>query len=59
VIPAVFVLSVFTVVRLIGTGTQNMAVTRRIVRIRRYYRDLAREAASYIAGPLAPLSPLP
>ena len=58
-IPAVFVLSVFTVVRLIGTGTQNMAVTRQIVRIRRYYRDLAREAASDTAGPLAPFSPSP
>jgi hypothetical protein len=32
-------------------GTQNTAVKRRIVRIRRYDRDLAREAASYLPAP--------
>jgi len=51
VIPTVFVLGVFTVVRLIETGMQNMVFLRRIVRIRRYYRDLAPEAASYFGAP--------
>jgi hypothetical protein len=46
VIPTVFVLGVFTVVRLIETGMQTMVFMRRIVRIRRYYRDLTPEAAS-------------
>jgi hypothetical protein len=51
VIPALFVLGVFTVVRLIETGMQTMVFTRRIVRIRRYYRDLTPEAASYFPAP--------
>jgi hypothetical protein len=51
VIPTVFVLGVFTVVRLIETGMQNMVFLRRIVRIRSYYRDLAPEAASYFGPP--------
>ncbi len=51
VIPTVFVLGVFTVVRLIETSMQNMVFLRRIVRIRRYYRDLAPEAAGYFGTP--------
>jgi hypothetical protein len=51
VIPAVFVLGVFTVVRLIETGLQTMVFMRRIVRIRRYYRDLTPEADSYFPAP--------
>ncbi len=51
VIPTVYVLGVFTVVRLIETGMQNMVYLRRIVRIRRYYRDLTPEAASYFEAP--------
>jgi hypothetical protein len=51
VIPVLFVLGVFTVVRLIETGMHTMVFTRRIVRIRRYYRDLAPEAASYFETP--------
>jgi hypothetical protein len=51
VIPTVFLLGVFTVVRLIETGAQNMVLLRRIVRIRRYYRDLTPEAATYFGTP--------
>jgi hypothetical protein len=51
VIPTVFLLGVFTVVRLIETGAQNMVFLRRMVRIRRYYRDLAPEAVTYFGTP--------
>jgi hypothetical protein len=51
VIPTVFLLGVFTVVRLIETGAQNMVFLRRMVRIRRYYRDLTPEAATYFGTP--------
>ena len=51
VIPTMFLLGVFTVVRLIETGAQNMVFLRRIVRIRRYYRELTPEAASYFGTP--------
>jgi hypothetical protein len=51
VIPTVFLLGVFTVVRLIETGAQNMVFLRRMVRIRRYYRDLTPEAATYFGIP--------
>jgi hypothetical protein len=51
VIPSVFLLGVFTVVRLIETGAQNMVFVRRMVRIRRYYRDLTPEAATYFGTP--------
>ena len=51
VIPTVFLLGVFTVVRLIETGAQNMIFLRRIARIRRYYRELTPEAASYFGTP--------
>jgi hypothetical protein len=51
VIPTVFLLGVFTVVRLIETGAQNMVFLRRMVRIRRYYRDLTAAAATYFGTP--------
>jgi hypothetical protein len=51
VIPTVFLLGVFTIVRLIETGAQNMVFLRRMVRIRRYYRDLTPAAATYFGTP--------
>jgi hypothetical protein len=47
VIPAVLVLGVFTVVRLVDTGVQNVTCLAHIARIRRYYRTLSPEAPSY------------
>ncbi|SEH02606.1 hypothetical protein SAMN05444920_12833 [Nonomuraea solani] len=48
-LPTVFVLGVFTMVRLVGTGVQNMLYLSGISRIRGYYRTLDPEAARYFA----------
>ncbi len=45
VLPAVFLLGIFTVVRLVETTLENMHCLRGIARIRGYYRSLGPEAA--------------
>lgn len=45
VLPAVFVLGMFTVVRLVETAMESMHYLRGIARIRGYYRTLGPEAA--------------
>src|ERR1051325_6409463 len=47
VIPAVVVLGVFTIVRLVDTGMQNLIYLSRIAQIRAYYRTLTPEAPRY------------
>jgi hypothetical protein len=48
-LPTVFVLGLFTMVRLVGTGVQNVLYLSSIARIRAYYRELDPEAARYFA----------
>lgn len=50
VLPAVFLLGVFSVVRLVDTTLENMEYLAGIARIRSYYRTLTPEAASYFAA---------
>jgi hypothetical protein len=47
VLPVVFLLGIFTVVRLVETGVQNLLCLRRIAHIHRYYRTLLPEAPAY------------
>lgn len=47
VLPAVFLLGLFTMVRLVEIGVQNLVLQDSIVRIRRYYRELVPEAPAY------------
>ena len=59
----VFVLGIFTVVRLLDTGLENRKCLAGIARIRGYYRTLTPEAAEYFAAetgrwPEAPAPPL-
>ena len=49
VIPAIFVLGVFTVVRLVDTTVENMQYLANIARIRRVYRTLSPAAAEIFA----------
>jgi hypothetical protein len=49
VIPTVFLLGWFTVVRLVDTGLENVRSLRAIARIRGYYRTLTPEAADYFS----------
>lgn len=44
VLPTLFVLGVFTVVRLVDTGVQNVRTLEAMARIRRYYAGLSPEA---------------
>jgi hypothetical protein len=48
--PGVFVLGVFTVIRLVDTTLENMRYLVGIARIRGYYRTLSPEAAVYFAA---------
>jgi hypothetical protein len=50
VVPALFLLGVFTVVRLVDTTLDNMQHMGGIARIRGYYRTLTPEAARYFAA---------
>jgi hypothetical protein len=50
VLPGVFVLGVFTVIRLVDTALENMRYLAGIARIRGYYRTLSPEAAVYFAA---------
>jgi hypothetical protein len=45
VLPAVFILGLFTAVRLVDSNLEGIQVLNNIARIRRYYRTLAPEAA--------------
>jgi hypothetical protein len=47
VIPVIVVLGIFTVVRLVDTGVENVAMLTSIGRIRSFYRTLSPEAPSY------------
>jgi uncharacterized iron-regulated membrane protein len=49
-IPAVVILGVFTTVRLVDTGVQNLTFLAAISRIRARYRALAPDAATYFAA---------
>jgi hypothetical protein len=50
ILPALFVLGLFTTVRLVDTGIENQQFLRRIARIRAYYRTLTPEAAEYFSA---------
>jgi hypothetical protein len=53
-LPAIAVLGLFTGVRLVDTGLQNIQCRSAMARIRHYYRQLSPQAAAYIipwAGP--------
>jgi hypothetical protein len=50
VLPAIFVLGLFTVVRLVDTGIENQQALWGIARIRSYYRTLTPEAAEYFSA---------
>jgi hypothetical protein len=52
VLPAVFVLGIFTVVRLVDSALENMRFLSGIARIRSYYRTLTPEAAEHFAAHL-------
>lgn len=49
VLPALFVLGWFTVVRLVDTGVENIQFLRAIARIRHHYRTLTPEAEQFFA----------
>jgi hypothetical protein len=49
VLPAVFLLGVFTVIRLVDTTLENMQYLAGIARIRSYYRTLTPQAETYFA----------
>jgi hypothetical protein len=50
VLPALFILGLFTTVRLVDTGIENQLCLRGIGRIRNYYRTLTPEAAVYFSA---------
>jgi hypothetical protein len=50
VLPTLFVLGLFTVVRLVDTGVQNVGYLRSMAAIRRHYADLAPEARTFFGG---------
>lgn len=50
VLPAIFLLGIFTVVRLVDTALEHMQYLTGIARIRSYYRSLGPEAAPYFAA---------
>lgn len=50
ILPALFVLGLFTIVRLVNTGIENVHLLRGIARIRAYYRTLTPEAAAYFSA---------
>lgn len=47
ILPALFVLGLLTIVRLVASGIENLQFLRGIARIRGYYRTLTPEAAVY------------
>jgi hypothetical protein len=61
VLPGVFILGIFTVVRLVDTTLENQQYLTGIARIRGYYKTLAPEAARYLRSDTArwPEAPVP
>jgi hypothetical protein len=51
VLPTVFVLGVFTTVRLVDTGIQNVAYIRAMAKIRHYWAELTPEAPDFFGSP--------
>jgi hypothetical protein len=49
-LPAIFVLGVFTVLRLVDSALENMQFLQGIARIRSHYRTLSPEAAGYFSA---------
>lgn len=49
VLPIIFVLGIFTIVRLVDTTIQNLQFLAGISKIRAYYRGLSPDAAAYFA----------
>jgi hypothetical protein len=47
VLPTLFVLGLFTMVRLVDTGVENLSCIRSMGRIRRYYAELVPEAPQF------------
>src|SRR5438552_12199600 len=50
ILPALFVLGLFTTVRLVDTGIENQQFLRGIARIRGYYRTLTPDARVYFSA---------
>jgi hypothetical protein len=50
VLPAIVLLGVFTIIRLVDTALENMRCLAGIARIRRYYRTLSPDADVYFAA---------
>jgi hypothetical protein len=50
VLPALFLMGIFTVVRLVDTTLENMQYLAGIARVRSYYRTLAPDGAIYFAA---------
>jgi hypothetical protein len=50
VLPAVFILGIFTVARLVDTGIEYQQALSGIARIRSYYRTLTPEAATHFSA---------
>ena len=50
ILPAMFVLGIFTVVRLVDSGIENQQCLAGIARIRGYYRSLTPDAAVYFSA---------
>jgi hypothetical protein len=55
-VPMIAIMGVFTVVRLIDTGVQNLRFLAGIARIRGYYRTIRPESAAYFSPWGAPVS---
>jgi len=59
VLPTLFVLGLFSVVRLVDTGVQNLAYLQSMAMVRRYYAELTPEAGRFFGdGPNNPLAQL-
>ncbi|HEV7705628.1 MAG TPA: hypothetical protein VGO46_15125 [Gemmatimonadaceae bacterium] len=52
-LPGIFVLGIFTVVRLVDTTLENQQYLTGIARIRNYYKSLSPEAANYLRADTA------
>jgi hypothetical protein len=50
VLPTLFILGLFTVVRLVDTGVENVTYLRSMARVRRYYAGLAPEAQAFFGS---------
>ncbi|MBG6056382.1 hypothetical protein IWX81_002819 [Salinibacterium sp. CAN_S4] len=49
VLPTIFILGIFTIVRLVDTSVQNVAALRGMARIRAFYSELTPEAPAYFS----------